>query len=366
MLLSNRSAAAPPCSCAAAGGAARAGIPLAEPRRDTPEPRASARGHHAGGGEHRRAVRLAGAGQSAVPGSLLPALLRAVRPAGAAPVRRLRRDRGRGHGLRADQPSRDPGRARGRGDPEGSAPAPGQDRRQRRRHRHRAAADRGRQAEGAAGRRFRRAAGGRLRPGDRQPLRTRSDRHVRHRQRLGPHRGQHRRLRGLHSDRRGDQPGQLRRRAGQSARRADRHQQRDLRPQRRQRGDRLCRAEQHGARGHGAADQARRDAARALRRDIPGSDARPGPGAGAGDERRRGDRRAGRRRAGRARRVAPRATSSRTSTATRSGARPICAIKSACSRRARRSSCGWFAMGRRAPSGPGSRACPAAVRAARR
>ena len=134
---------------AAVSGAARAGVPPLNPDGTLPSLAPLLEADHAGCGEHRGAVQLARAGQSAVPGSLLPALLRVARPARAAPVRRLRRHRGRGRGLRADQPSRDPGRARGDGEPEGSAPAPGQDRRQRRRHRHRAAADRGRQSEGA-------------------------------------------------------------------------------------------------------------------------------------------------------------------------------------------------------------------------
>ena len=108
----------------------------------------------------------------------------------------------------------------------------------------------------------------------------------------------------------------------------DRDQQRHLRPRRRQRGHRLRRAERDGARGHGPADQVRRDAARTLRRHLAGSD--PGSGAGAWLEhdRRRGHRRGGLRAGLPSARVCAARTSSRMSTATRSRARPTCAIRS--------------------------------------
>ena len=98
-------------------------------------------------------------------------------------------------------------------------------------------------------RRFRHAAGRRLRDRDRQPVRHRPDRHLGHRQRAGQERPLARGLRGFHPDRRLDQPRQLGRRAGQPARRADRHQHRDPRPLRRQRRHRLRGALQHDARG---------------------------------------------------------------------------------------------------------------------
>ena len=115
------------------------------------------------------------------------------------------------------------------GHDQGRPQIPGQAGRPRCRYRRRGAEDRARPSDRGAARRFRQAAGRRLRRRHRQSVRARADGHLGHRQRLGPQRPRHRGLRGFHPDRRVDQSRQFRRRAGQPARAADRHQHRDRR-----------------------------------------------------------------------------------------------------------------------------------------
>ena len=244
-------------------------------RRAGPDPGAGGQPDHPGRRRHLGA-RAGARRQPAAAGPDVPPLLQ---PAAAADRARdagdrLGRDRRCRAGLCADQCACRRECEQHRGHDQGQPPPQGEIDRPRPRYRHRRAADPGEQFDGGADRRFRSPAGRRFRAGDRQSVRPRPDRDLGHHQRARAQRPRHRRLRGFHPDRRLDQSRQFGRSAGRSARPGRRHQYGDPGARRRQYRHRFCRADQHGAPGHGPAGPLRRDQARPHRRGDPGSDTR--------------------------------------------------------------------------------------------
>ena len=123
-------------------------------------------------------------------------------------------------------------------------------------------------------RRFGPHRGRRLRRRDRQPVRARPHRDLRHRERARPLGHQPGGLRGLHPDGCLDQPGQLRRRAREPQWRAGRHQLRHPLAHRRQHRHRLRDPVEHDEDRDEPADEVRQGQARRARRQHPDAHAR--------------------------------------------------------------------------------------------